>query len=292
TGSRRRAGSLAPAGSRRCSTEESGGEGLALACWRFRAEAIVFSPVWHEASARNQFRGVKLCCPEHCPGQREDQFTASRRPLPGLKPGRRAAAICRVAPVCGLRPSRAARSLTAKVPKPTRETLSPSRRAAVMVSVRASSARAAVDFGRSAEAAMASISSALFMGDSSEKGGQYTQARIDKDATCSTRPGSLCSRGRRASGLRYPARLMVMPTGVGVGEIGTLMARSWDVFCVVVDNFGDVGVTWRLARQLAGEHGQRVRLWIDDLAAFARLCPEADPRARRQWREGVEIRRW
>ncbi|HLT05803.1 MAG TPA: elongation factor P maturation arginine rhamnosyltransferase EarP [Pseudomonas sp.] len=70
------------------------------------------------------------------------------------------------------------------------------------------------------------------------------------------------------------------------------MARSWDVFCVVVDNFGDVGVTWRLARQLAGEHGQRVRLWIDDLAAFARLCPEADPRARRQWREGVEIRRW
>src|SRR5690606_40573714 len=92
-----------------------------------------------------------------------NQLTASRRPLPGLKPGRRAAAICRVAPVCGLRPSRAARSFTAKVPKPTSETLSPLRSALVMVSVRASRARAAVDLGRSAEAAMASISSALFM---------------------------------------------------------------------------------------------------------------------------------
>lgn len=70
------------------------------------------------------------------------------------------------------------------------------------------------------------------------------------------------------------------------------MARSWDVFCEVIDNFGDVGVTWRLARQLAAEHGQRVRLWIDDLAAFGRLCPQADVGAGRQRCEGVEIRHW
>ena len=70
------------------------------------------------------------------------------------------------------------------------------------------------------------------------------------------------------------------------------MARGWDIFCAVVDNFGDIGVTWRLARQLAGEHDQRVRLWVDDLAAFARLCPEADPRAARQFQAGVEICRW
>lgn len=70
------------------------------------------------------------------------------------------------------------------------------------------------------------------------------------------------------------------------------MARSWDIFCEVVDNFGDVGVTWRLARQLAGEYGQQVRLWIDDLPAFARLNPQADIRAARQVLSGVEVYHW
>ena len=36
-----------------------------------------------------------------------------------------------------------------------------------------------------------------------------------------------------------------------------------DVFCAVIDNFGDAGVCWRLARQLAAEHGAAVRLWMD-----------------------------
>src|SRR5690606_18678442 len=57
--------------------------------------------------------------------EHNDQFTASRSPLPALKPGTLAAAILRVAPVAGLRPSRAARSFTTKLPKPTRFTLSP-----------------------------------------------------------------------------------------------------------------------------------------------------------------------
>lgn len=68
--------------------------------------------------------------------------------------------------------------------------------------------------------------------------------------------------------------------------------RCWDIFCNVVDNYGDVGVTWRLARQLVAEHRQEVRLWIDDLHAFARLCPEADPQAGRQWQSGVQICHW
>lgn len=67
---------------------------------------------------------------------------------------------------------------------------------------------------------------------------------------------------------------------------------SWDVFCSVVDNYGDIGVTWRLARQLAGEHGQRVRLWVDDLAAFVRICPAADGAAESQRQSGVEVRLW
>ncbi|MCF5707227.1 elongation factor P maturation arginine rhamnosyltransferase EarP [Pseudomonas syringae] len=70
------------------------------------------------------------------------------------------------------------------------------------------------------------------------------------------------------------------------------MKASWDIFCSVVDNYGDVGVTWRLARQLVAEHGFSIRLWIDDLAAFARLCPQADPHAAQQWHEGVEVCHW
>jgi uncharacterized repeat protein (TIGR03837 family) len=47
-----------------------------------------------------------------------------------------------------------------------------------------------------------------------------------------------------------------------------------DIFCVVVDNYGDAGVCWRLANQLAGEHGWRVRLWIDDPAPLRLLAPD------------------
>ncbi len=69
-------------------------------------------------------------------------------------------------------------------------------------------------------------------------------------------------------------------------------AERWDIFCRVVDNFGDIGVCWRLARSLAHEHGFRVRLWVDDPAAFGRLCPQAmecDP----PWRiDAVEVHPW
>ncbi len=54
-------------------------------------------------------------------------------------------------------------------------------------------------------------------------------------------------------------------------------SATWDIFCRVVDNYGDVGVSWRLARQLAREHGKRVRLWLDDLTVLAKLRPEIDP---------------
>lgn len=50
---------------------------------------------------------------------------------------------------------------------------------------------------------------------------------------------------------------------------------GWDLFCRVIDNRGDAGVGWRLARQLAG-HGQRVRLWIDDPAALDGMDDAAD----------------
>ena len=60
-------------------------------------------------------------------------------------------------------------------------------------------------------------------------------------------------------------------------------ALRWDLFCHVVDNFGDVGVCWRLAAQL-GARGDRVRLLIDDASALAWMAPRGAP--------GVEVRPW
>ena len=65
-----------------------------------------------------------------------------------------------------------------------------------------------------------------------------------------------------------------------------------DIFCAVVDNYGDIGVCWRLARQLANEHGVAVRLWVDVLASFHRLCPDVDVQLSQQYCRGVEIRHW
>ncbi|WP_414159692.1 elongation factor P maturation arginine rhamnosyltransferase EarP [Pseudomonas sp. BNK-45] len=70
------------------------------------------------------------------------------------------------------------------------------------------------------------------------------------------------------------------------------MKASWDIFCSVVDNYGDIGVTWRLARQLVAEHQCAVRLWVDDLRAFERICPEIDTQRQRQEQDGVEVRHW
>src|SRR6185436_12797780 len=69
------------------------------------------------------------------------------------------------------------------------------------------------------------------------------------------------------------------------------MNDRWDIFCRVVDNFGDVGVSWRLARQLAREHGKGVRLWLDDLTVLRKLRPEIDLQRETQRLEDVEIAR-
>ena len=47
---------------------------------------------------------------------------------------------------------------------------------------------------------------------------------------------------------------------------------QWDIFCKVIDNFGDIGVCWRLAADLASR-GHRVRLWTDDASALAWMAP-------------------
>jgi uncharacterized repeat protein (TIGR03837 family) len=70
------------------------------------------------------------------------------------------------------------------------------------------------------------------------------------------------------------------------------MPDRWDIFCKVVDNYGDAGVCWRLARQLANEHAQDVTVWLDDLVPIARIAPGVDPGRDAQAEAGVAIRRW
>ena len=68
--------------------------------------------------------------------------------------------------------------------------------------------------------------------------------------------------------------------------------KRLDLFCQVIDNFGDAGVCWRLARQLAGEYGFRVRLWIDKPEVLQKICPEILPDRVEQKVSGVSVMLW
>lgn len=61
----------------------------------------------------------------------------------------------------------------------------------------------------------------------------------------------------------------------------------WDIFCQVIDNYGDVGVCWRLAVQLA-RRGHRVRLWLDDRRLLQWMAPGA---AQGDW-PGISVHDW
>jgi len=61
------------------------------------------------------------------------------------------------------------------------------------------------------------------------------------------------------------------------------MTLRWDVFCRVIDNYGDIGVCWRLAADL-GARGHAVRLWVDDASALAWMAPQGAP--------GVQVLPW
>ncbi len=67
--------------------------------------------------------------------------------------------------------------------------------------------------------------------------------------------------------------------------------KTWDIFCRVIDNYGDIGVCWRLARQLANEHHLDVRVWVDELAALKQIWPETIL-AQTQTLAGVQVCIW
>lgn len=68
--------------------------------------------------------------------------------------------------------------------------------------------------------------------------------------------------------------------------------EQWDIFCAVIDNFGDIGICWRLSRQLVNEHDIGIRLWVDDLVSFQKICPEVNPHLPEQSIAGVIICLW
>ena len=71
-----------------------------------------------------------------------------------------------------------------------------------------------------------------------------------------------------------------------------MTTRRLALFCRVVDNYGDIGICWRLARQLQHEHDIAVTLWVDNLVAFQRICPEVTLNAPSQHVAGVQVRHW
>ncbi|MGB4811991.1 MAG: elongation factor P maturation arginine rhamnosyltransferase EarP [Methylophilaceae bacterium] len=66
----------------------------------------------------------------------------------------------------------------------------------------------------------------------------------------------------------------------------------YDILCKIIDNFGDIGVCWRLARQLVNEHHIQVRLFIDDFAVASKIIPHLDVAKSAQLIENVEICTW
>jgi uncharacterized repeat protein (TIGR03837 family) len=72
----------------------------------------------------------------------------------------------------------------------------------------------------------------------------------------------------------------------------TQKITSLALFCKVVDNFGDIGICWRLARQFSQEHDIAVTLWVDDLASFQKICPSIQLQCDEQIVSDVTVRFW
>ncbi|MBK1779749.1 elongation factor P maturation arginine rhamnosyltransferase EarP [Advenella sp. WQ 585] len=68
--------------------------------------------------------------------------------------------------------------------------------------------------------------------------------------------------------------------------------QSIDIFCKVIDNYGDIGVCWRLARDLKAESQASIRLWVDELHSFGKITPELDPCLKHQVIQGIHVHHW
>ena len=65
------------------------------------------------------------------------------------------------------------------------------------------------------------------------------------------------------------------------------------VLCKVVDNYGDIGVCWRMCRRLKKINPQNtISLVVDNLVSFNRICDSVDISATFQNVQGVDVYNW
>ena len=65
------------------------------------------------------------------------------------------------------------------------------------------------------------------------------------------------------------------------------------ILCKVVDNFGDIGVVYRLAKQLKKISPEnQINLVVDNLSSFQKICSSVNINAERQELEGLVVYDW
>jgi len=77
-----------------------------------------------------------------------------------------------------------------------------------------------------------------------------------------------------------------------VSQISKTVNLKWTIFCQVIDNYGDIGICWRLAKSLVNYHNQQVSLYVDDLVSFRRLCSAVNPDLSQQEIAHIKINKW
>src|SRR5690606_39000759 len=86
----------------------------------------------------------------------------------------------------------------------------------------------------------------------------------------------------------FPTKSILIP--FNFTKMNKAVTLSFDIFCRVIDNFGDIGVCWRLAKQLSGmPPAYPVRLWVDDIHSFAKIEPAINPLFSQLTIAGVDI---
>ncbi len=65
-----------------------------------------------------------------------------------------------------------------------------------------------------------------------------------------------------------------------------------DIFCDVIDNFGDAGVCWRLARDIRKQRGWKIRLFINNLVTLSKIAHKVDPSLSLQEADGIAVADW
>lgn len=67
--------------------------------------------------------------------------------------------------------------------------------------------------------------------------------------------------------------------------------KTWDVFCKIIDNYGDIGVSYRLSKNLV-ELNQVVRMFVSELHSFKKIEPRIDTSKCEQIIDNIQIILW